>query len=129
MKDGDDRDGRQGGAKAGGEFGDAEEFEGEGGDPVGERRFIDPDERVPVGNEPAGLEHLAGDLGVDTFVPVGKAVVAEEDKDDERGEEGSEEGGAATLAAEGSGFVLCVRFRGHASSVREVGCEKRVCGR
>jgi hypothetical protein len=33
------------------------------------------------------------------------------------------------LAAEGSGFVLCVRFRGHASSVREVGCEKRVCGR
>ncbi len=57
-------------------------------------------------DEPAGLEHLAGDLGGDTFVPVGKAVVAEEGEDHEGGGEGSEEGGAETLAAEGSGFVL-----------------------
>ena len=70
-------------------------------------------------DEPAGLKHLAGDLGVDAFVPVGEAVVAKEGEDHDRGEEGGEEGGAEMLAAEGSGFVLCARFRCHASSVRE----------
>ena len=98
MEEGDDGDGGEGRAEAGGELGDAEELEEEGGDPVGEGRLVDPDLGVPVGDEP-GCEikrpgqHLAGDLGVDAFVPVGEAVVAEEGEEDQGGEECGESGG------------------------------------
>ena len=115
VEEGDDGDGGEGGAEAGGELGYAEELEEEGGDPVGEGRLVDPDEGVPVGDEP-GCEierpgqHLAGDLGVDAFVPVGEAVVAEEGEEDEGGEEGGEESGAEVLAGwalEGHGVRIC----------------------
>ena len=55
VEDSDDGDGGERGAEAGGELGDAEEFEEEGGDPVGEGRLFDPGLGVPVGDEPAGL--------------------------------------------------------------------------
>jgi hypothetical protein len=76
-----------------------------------------------VGDEPSCEikrpgQHLAGDLGVDAFVPVGEAVVAEEGEDHEGGEEGGECGGGEALAAEGIWFVLRVGFRGHENSVR-----------
>ncbi len=50
-------------------------------------------------------EDLAGDLGVDAFVPVGEAVVAEEGKDGDGSEESGEGGGEDGLAA-GAGWVL-----------------------
>ena len=63
-------------------------------------------------------EHFAGDLGVDAFVPVGKAVVAEEGKEAEGGEGGGEGGGVNVMAAEGIWWGL--EFRGHDDRVREV---------
>jgi len=125
VEDGDDGDGGQRGAEAGGELRDAEEFEEERGDPVGEGRLVDPDQGVPVGDEP-GCEikrpgqHLAGYLGVDAFVPVGEAVVAEEGEEDEGGEERGEGGGGDGRAG---GFVRGVGCGGHDNSVREVRCE------
>ena len=69
-------------------------------------------------DEPAGLEHLAGDLGVDAFVPVGETVVAEEGKDDEGGEERGKESGGDGQA--GGALVRGVGCGGHDNSVREV---------
>ena len=107
-------------AEAGGEFGYAEELVKEGGDPEGERRLLEPEAGVPVGDEPASAEHLAGDLGVDAFVPIREAVVAKEGEDGEGGEEDGEGGGGDGLA---EGEVLWVarrlRFRGHENSVRD----------
>ena len=53
---------------------------------------------VPVGDEP-GVEgmpgqHLAGDLGVDAFVPVGEGAMTEERKEDQGGEKGGEKSGS-----------------------------------
>jgi hypothetical protein len=53
------------------------------------------------------LEHLAGYLGVDAFVPVGEAVVAEKGEYAKGGEECGKERGAEVLAAEDwAGWVL-----------------------
>jgi hypothetical protein len=136
VEEGDEGDGGERGAEAGGELGDAEELEEEGGDPVGEGRLVDPDEGVPVGDEPSCEiklpgQHLAGDLGVDAFVPVGEAVVAEEGEEDEGGEERGERGGDDGLAAgvrEGLGFVRRVTFRGHENNIRDGGWEGRGVG-
>ena len=133
---GDEGDGGEGGAEAGGELGDAEELEEEGGDPVGEGRLVDPDEGVPVGDEPSyeikrPRQHLARDLGVDAFVPVGETVVAEQGEDDEGGEGGREEGGAEGLAA-GGVELGCGRWlvrQGHEKTIREVGWEGEEAGR
>ena len=64
-------------------------------------------------------QHLAGDLGVDAFVPVGEAVVAEQGEDDERGEEDGEGGGGDGLAEGERAIELMLRwrFRGHENSV------------
>ena len=125
MEERDEGDGGEGGAEAGGELGDAEEPVEEGGDPEGEGRFFEPGLEVPVRDEPAGLEHLAGDLGVDAFVPVGETVVAEEGEDDEGGEESGEEGGDG--GARG-GCVMRLELRGHEETIREASCGGRGLG-
>ncbi len=71
-----------------------------------------------MGHEPAGLEHLARDLGVDAFVPVGEAVVAEKGEDAKSGEQCGEECRAEGLANAES--VLGVGCRGHEETIREV---------
>ena len=77
----------------------------------------------PVG-EVSGLrgEDLAGDLGVDAFVPVGEAVVAEEGEEDDGGEESGEGGGKDGLAVgEVLGFACWLVPGGHVNNIREVG--------
>ncbi len=73
-----------------------------------------------MGDEPAGVEHLAGDLGVDAFVPVGEAVMAEQGEDDNGGEERGECRRADGLAR--VGFARWLELRCHEHSLREVRC-------
>jgi len=117
MEERDEGDAGESGAEAGREFRDTEELVDEGGDPEGEGRFFEPGLEVPVGDEPAGLEHLAGDLRVDAFVPVGETVVAQEGKDDEGGEQSGEKSGDGRA---GDGFERGGGCGGHDNSVREV---------
>lgn len=79
---------RRGGA--GPECADTEETEEKGGDPEQEGWFLEPGLEVPVGDEPAQSEHLAGDLGVDAFVPVGERLVPEQREQDGTREEGGQ---------------------------------------
>lgn len=65
-------------------------------------------------DEPAGREHLAGDLSVDAFVPVGEAVVAEQGEQNDGGEQGCECGGAQR----GAGAIGLMRGR-HGMTIRE----------
>jgi len=128
VKELDKGDAGERGAEAGSELGYTEELVEEGGDPEGEWRLFEPEAGVPVQDEPAGGikvlggEDLAGNLGVDAFVPVGEAVVAKEGEDDDGGKEDGESDGGHGLA-EGEravGLVLRGRFRGHETNIREV---------
>jgi hypothetical protein len=102
------------GAEASGELEYAEELEEEGGDPEHEGRLFEPGLEVPMGDEEAVAEHFAGDLGVDAFVPVGEAVVAEEGEEDYGGEKDSKGAGEGCLAERaGAGEFGGLRFRGH----------------
>jgi hypothetical protein len=85
VKEGDEGDAGERGAEAGGELGDTEELVEESGDPEGERRLFEPGLKIPMQDQPAGRKNFAGDLGIDAFVPVGEAVVAEEGEEDEGG--------------------------------------------
>ena len=98
------------GGEARGELGDAEELEGERSEPELERWLFEPGLGVPVGDEPGAGEHGAGDAGVDAFVPVGEAVVAEEWEEDDGGEEHGERGGDACGR---------MRFAGHGKTLRD----------
>ncbi len=107
-------DAGESGAEPRGELRDAEETEKDGSDPEHERRLFEPGLEIPVGDKKAGGEHLSGDLGVDAFVPVGEAVVAEQGEQDDGSEQGCECGGAKR----GAGAVGLVRSR-HGMTIRE----------
>ena len=83
---------------------EAEEGEGEGGEPVGEWRFFEVADAVDVqGDEVSGVEHGEGGLGV------GGVGVVEDGRGEEGGEEekqpeaGEDDGGVAGAGASGKG--------------------------
>jgi hypothetical protein len=100
--------------EAGGELGYAEESEAEGGEPELEGRLFKPRLGVPVGYKPGAGEHGARDAGVDAFIPVGEAVVAEQGEDDDGGEQrGQRDGDRVAL---GAGSLL----GGHGETIRDL---------
>ena len=71
-----------------------------------------------MGDQEAVGEHFAGDLGVDAFVPIGEAVVAEQGEEDQRGEQHGERSGEGSLPERKfAGLVLGC----HGNNIRDAG--------
>ena len=87
MEDADEGDAGERGAEAGGELGDAEEVEEEGGDPELSGGFSSQGWAFQWGMSQRPGASRGRCLGVDAFVPVGEAVVAEQGQQDDGGEE------------------------------------------
>ena len=71
-------------------------------------------------------EHGAGDAGVDAFVPVGEAVVAEEREEDDGGEEHGERGGdrvGAWMSLSACSEAMGKTIRDLSAEIRDYGIE------